>query len=308
MLADIVRFNRLTTGLARQGALEPLERPISKFLAEHRFSDEFRDWYLLPMVSCIWSCPVEQMLAFPMATLIRFCHNHGLLQVLDRPQWWTVKGGSREYVSRLIAQLPDVRLNTPVRQVKRLEAGVLVGTDGGTPMFDQVVLACHSDEALQLLGADATADEGEILGAIRYQPNRVVLHTDESLLPRNRSAWAAWNYESGAGADSAEGVCLHYLLNQLQPLPWQQAVIVSLNPIREPRPSRFIRSFGYEHPVFNLGAIAAQRRLRAIQGQRRTWFCGAWTGYGFHEDGLASGLAVADALLRAQPAALRGAA
>ena len=311
MLADVVRFNRLTTRIAQHDALEQLGSPIGEFLIEHRFSDEFREWYLLPMISCIWSCPTEQMLAFPMATLIRFCHNHGLLQVLDRPQWWTVRGGSREYVSRVVALLPDARLNTPVRRIKRLEAGVLVTTDNRVALFDQVVLACHSDEAMQLLGGDATADEARILGAIRYQPNRAVLHTDESLLPANRSAWAAWNYESGAGSTpdaGSDGVCLHYLLNQLQPLPWQQPVIVSLNPIREPRPSQFIRSFNYAHPVFDAGAIAAQRRLPAIQGQRRTWFCGAWTGYGFHEDGLASGLAVADAMARAEPVAWRGAA
>jgi predicted NAD/FAD-binding protein len=311
MLADVVRFNRLTTRIAQHDALEQLGSPIGEFLIEHRFSDEFREWYLLPMISCIWSCPTEQMLAFPMATLIRFCHNHGLLQVLDRPQWWTVRGGSREYVSRVVALLPDARLHTPVRRVKRLDAGVLVTTDNGVALFDQVVLACHSNEALQLLGGDATADEARTLGAIRYQPNRAVLHTDESLLPANRSAWAAWNYESGTDSTPDTGsdrVCLHYLLNQLQPLPWQQPVIVSLNPVREPRPSQFIRSFDYAHPVFDDGAIAAQRRLPAIQGQRRTWFCGAWTGYGFHEDGLASGLAVADAMSRAEPVAWRGAA
>ena len=311
MLADVMRFNRLTTRIAQRDAVEQLGSPIGEFLIEHRFSNEFREWYLLPMIACIWSCPTEQMLAFPMATLIRFCHNHGLLQVLDRPQWWTVKGGSREYVKRLLAQLPDARLNTPVCSVKRLPAGVLVTTAAATMLFDQVVLACHSDEALQLLGADATPDEARVLGAIRYQPNRAVLHTDESLLPAHRSAWAAWNYESGAGSATAagrDGVCLHYLLNQLQPLPWQQPVIVSLNPVREPQPSRFIRSFEYAHPVFDHGAIAAQRHLPAIQGLRRTWFCGAWTGYGFHEDGLASALAVTDAMARAEPIAFRGAA
>ena len=311
MLGDVGRFNRLATGIARRGELEQFEQSIEDFLGEHHFSTEFREWYLLPMIGCIWSCSTEQMLAFPVATLIRFCHNHGLLQVLDRPQWWTVKGGSREYVKRVVAKLPDARLNTPVLAVKRLAAGVLVTTAGATSVFDQVVLACHSDEALQLLGIDATADEAQVLGAIRYQANRAVLHTDASLLPANRTAWAAWNYESGAGApagDGAGGVCLHYLLNQLQPLPWQQPVIVSLNPLREPRPSQFIQGFDYAHPVFDLGAIAAQRRLPEIQGQRRTWFCGAWTGYGFHEDGLASGLAVADALLRAEPVMLRGAA
>ena len=315
MLADLVRFNRLTTRIAKANDPEPLASTIGDFLIAHRFSDEFREWYLLPMISCIWSCSTTQMLAFPMATLIRFCSNHGLLQIFDRPQWWTVRGGSREYVNRVIAQLHDTRLNTPVRQITRVAAGVLVKTDSGVALFDQVVLACHSDQALQVLGADATPDERRVLGAIRYQENRAVLHTDESLLPVSRSAWAAWNCESAAGPGLDAGVsaapgrvCLHYLLNQLQPLPWTQPVIVTLNPIRQPRPSQVIQSFDYAHPVFDQGAIAAQRQLPLIQGQRRTWFSGAWTGYGFHEDGLASGLAVAHAILRAQPVEWRGAA
>jgi len=311
MLAEVLRFNALATRIARRDDAAPLDSSIGEFLDEHRFSREFRAWYLLPMIGCIWSCSTEQMLAFPMATLIRFCHNHGLLQIVGRPPWWTVRGGSREYVNRVVAQLPDARLNTPVRRVRPIDVGVLVTTDFGVTLFDQVVLACHSDEALQLLGADATPDEAQVLGAIRYQPNRAVLHTDESLLPAHRSAWSAWNYESGADStsgDRPDRVCLHYLLNQLQPLPWQRPVIVSLNPSRAPRPSRIIRSFDYAHPVFDAGAIAAQRRLPAIQGRRRLWFCGAWTGYGFHEDGLASGLAAAEAVSRAQPAVWRGAA
>ena len=311
MLADLMKFNRLTTRIAQGDSPAPIDLSIGEFLVAHGFSDEFREWYLLPMISCIWSCSTTQMLAFPMTTLIRFCHNHGLLQVFDRPQWWTVRGGSREYVNRVIAQLHDTRLNTPVRQLTRVAAGVLVKTDSGVALYDQVVLACHSDEALQLLGTEASPNERLLLGAIRYQANRAVLHTDESLLPVNRSAWAAWNCESapatGPGAEPG-GVCLHYLLNQLQPLPWQQPVIVSLNPIREPQPSQVIQSFDYAHPVFDHAAIAAQRHLATIQGQRRTWFCGAWTGYGFHEDGLASGLAVAESIVRAQPVAWRGAA
>lgn len=312
MLADLARFNALATQLARSESLDRLEQPIGEFLDAERFGVEFREGYLLPMIACIWSCPTAQMLDFPVATLIRFCHNHGLLQVRDRPQWWTVRGGSREYVRRIVAALPDVRLATPVRRIARLDAGVLVSTDDAGTLYDEVVLACHSDQALRLLGADASADERRLLGAIGYQPNRAVLHTDASLLPTRRAAWSAWNYESAAaevpGAQSDGRVCLHYLLNQLQPLPWRAPVIVSLNPIRAPDPRCVLREFDYAHPVFDLAAIDAQRRLPAIQGRRRTWFCGAWTGYGFHEDGLASGLAVADALTRAAPVAWRGAA
>jgi predicted NAD/FAD-binding protein len=314
MLADLLRFNRLATALARldseallagAGREAALDEPVGVFLDRHRFSADFRDGYLLPMVACIWSCPTQQMLSFPMATLIRFCHNHGLLQIAGRPQWRTVRGGSRQYVRRVVAALPDVRLATPVRAVLRHDAGIRIVTDGATEHFDQVVFACHTDQTLALLGSGATEGEQRVLGAIRYQRNRALLHLDASLLPTRRAAWAAWNYESGGAAD---GVCLHYLINRLQPLPWQQPVIVSLNPVREPDPAQVLQRFEVAHPVFDQAAIAGQRELPGLQGQRRSWFCGAWTGYGFHEDGLASGQHVAKAIgARALPV-LEGAA
>ncbi|MFO1326092.1 MAG: FAD-dependent oxidoreductase [Rubrivivax sp.] len=301
MLADILRFNRLCTELARQGADAALAEPIGDFLDRHRFGRPFRDGYLLPMIGCIWSCPTDQMLRFPVATLIRFCHNHGLLQVSDRPQWFTVRGGSREYVRRIVSRLPDVRTGTPVHAVRRLPpgqgvAGVWVDSAAGSERFDEVVLACHTDQSLRLLG-DADADERAVLGAIRYQPNRAVLHTDERLLPTRRKAWAAWNYERAADAGREQtAVCLHYWINRLQPLPWQRPVIVSLNPAREPDPRTVMGVFDVEHPVFDAAAIDAQRRLPGIQGRSHLWFAGAWARYGFHEDGLCAGLAVADAL------------
>jgi predicted NAD/FAD-binding protein len=307
MLADIARFNRMTSGLATGADASLSDQSVLDFLDTHRFGREIREWYLLPMIACIWSCPRQQMLDFPMATLIRFCSNHGLLQVTDRPQWMTVRGGSRHYVQRIVKGLDDARLRTPVLNVRRNAAGALVTTAGHVEHFDQVVFACHSDQTLRLLAGDASAAETEILGAIRYQPNRAVLHTDASLLPARRSAWAAWNHESSSAGDGS-GVCLHYLINRLQPLPWQQPLIVSLNPLREPRVDSVIRSFEYDHPIFDRRAIAAQGRLPEIQGQRRSWFCGAWAGYGFHEDGLKSGLAAAQALESAQPALQRGAA
>ena len=307
MLVEIARFNRLTSGISRRAEDAALEEPLGAFLDKHRFGREFREWYLLPMLACIWSCPSAQMLEFPVSTMIRFCHNHGLLQVTDRPQWMTVRGGSRQYVRRIVQQLGDARLNTPVLGVKRGEAGALVRTAGGLEHFDQVVFACHSDQALRLLGADATPAEAQVLGAIGYQPNRAVLHTDTSLLPTERSAWAAWNYESSTAGGEA-GVCLHYLLNRLQPLPWQRPLMVSLNPVRAPRAETVIESFEVDHPIFDRGAIAAQRRLPEIQGRHRTWFCGAWVGFGFHEDGLKAGQAVAAAIGQARFAAQRGAA
>lgn len=297
MLADIVRFNRVTTALARDGAEAALDEPIGDFLARHRFGATFRDAYLLPMIGCIWSCPTDQMLRFPIATLIRFCHNHGLLQVANRPRWFTVRGGSRRYVQKMLAHVPDARLATPVRQVRRLppgsgDAGVFVSTDAGTERYDEVVFACHSGQALELL-ADPSDAERAVLGAIRTQPNRAVLHTDTALLPQRKLAWAAWNYERAADASREEAsVCLHYLISRLQPLPFRTPVVVSLNPVRAPRAETVLAEFDYAHPVFDAAAIAAQRRLPELQGRARTWFCGAWTRYGFHEDGRISGLAV----------------
>jgi predicted NAD/FAD-binding protein len=305
MLSDLMRFNRVTTAMAERGDDAKLAQPIGDFLAEQGFGPAFRDAYLLPMIACIWSCPTEQMLQFPIGTLIRFCHNHGLLQVANRPQWFTVAGGSREYVRRVVARLSDVRLSTPVERLVRLgeggAGGVVLHTREGSEVFDEVVLACHSDQALALLGAGATHTERELLGAVKYHPNRAVLHTDQALLPSRRLAWAAWNYEREAPSSdtgkAGEHVCLHYLLNVLQPLPFAQPVVVSLNPLREPAPETVIASYDYDHPVFDMAAIEAQRRLGEIQGHQHVWFCGAWTGYGFHEDGLKSGRAVAAALL-----------
>ena len=299
MLRDILRFNRMATSMAVQGGHQTPDLSTEAFLVEHGFSKAFQDWYLLPMIACIWSCPRERMMAFPIASLIRFCHNHGLLQITQRPQWYTVQGGSREYVKRLIGLLPDARLNTPIAAVQRLPSGALVHTAHGSEHFDQVVFACHPDQTLRLLGHDANAEEREILGAISYQPNRAVLHTDARLLPEQRAAWAAWNYETG-GTDADQAVCLHYWINQLQPLPWQTPVIVSLNPLREPDPAHVIQTFEYDHPVFDAAALVAQKQLSALQGQRGSWFCGAWTGYGFHEDGLQSGQRVARTLLQTQ--------
>ncbi|MDO9314128.1 MAG: FAD-dependent oxidoreductase [Burkholderiaceae bacterium] len=298
MLRDVTRFNRLATELAERGAAAEQQASIGDFLSRHRFSAEFRDWYFLPMIGCIWSCPTDQMLRFPIATMIRFCHNHGLLQVTNRPRWYTVRGGARHYVEKLLKAIPDARLNTPVRSVRRVRGTgqVSIATDAGPELFDDVVLACHSDQSLALL-ADATPAEREVLGAIRYHRNRAVLHTDTHLLPRRKIAWAAWNYER-ARADSSEkaSVCLHYLINRLQPLPFKTPVVVSLNPLSEPRADTVHGEYDYAHPVFDAAAIAAQQRVPSLQGDANTWFCGAWTRHGFHEDGLMSGLAVVDGL------------
>jgi predicted NAD/FAD-binding protein len=298
MLRDVMRFNQLATDIALRNAEGELMQPLSAFLDQHQLSTEFRDWYFLPMLGCIWSCPTDQMLQFPVATMIRFCHNHGLIQVTNRPQWWTVAGGARQYVEKIVAGIADKRLNSPVQRVVRDALGVDVTVNGQTERFDKVILASHSDQSLALLG-DASPAEREVLGAIRYQPNRAVLHTDTSVLPKKRRAWAAWNYERAADTrqDSAQ-VCLHYLINMLQPLPFDTPVVVSLNPLHAIDPRTIHGSFDYAHPVFDLAAIKAQSQLPLLQGQQNTYFCGAWAGYGFHEDGLKSGLAAANALLK----------
>ena len=302
MLKDILRFNRVSSQIASANREAAMTQPLGDFLADQKFSDEFRDWYFLPMMGCIWSCPTDQMLQFPVATMIRFCYNHGLIQVTDRPQWWTVKGGAKHYVEKIIANIADKRLNTPVRRLERDAAGVHVSTDTGSERFDKVVLATHSDQSLAMLQAPSAAEQ-QSLSAIRYQPNRAVLHTDTSVLPQKKIAWAAWNYERAQQTDRESAqVCLHYLSNMLQPLPFTQSVVVSLNPIKEIARHHVLGEFDYAHPVFDLAATRAQREVAALQGQQHTYFCGAWTGYGFHEDGLKSGLDVARRILnRDQP-------
>ena len=303
MLRDLLRFNALTTRMAASGSEAQLQQPLGEFLREHGFGTAFCEWYFLPMMACIWSCPTAQMLQFPVSTMVRFCHNHGLLQISNRPQWWTVQGGARHYVEKITAGIADKRLNAPVRRIEHLAGGatgqpsVRIHTDTGSQLFDKVVIATHSDQALQML-AEPTAQERDTLGAIRYQSNKAVLHGDTTVLPSRARAWAAWNYERAAAPGRERTrVCLHYLLNRLQPLPWQQPVLVSLNPVRAIAPDQVLGEYDYAHPVFDLAAMAAQSRMPALQGQQGRYYAGAWMGYGFHEDGLKAGLAAAARLL-----------
>ena len=298
MLADVVRFNALCTRIANAQREQDLQQPLVEFLRTHKFSESFRDWYFLPMLGCIWSCPTDQMLQFPVATMIRFCHNHGLIQVTNRPQWFSVLGGARHYVEKILAGVHDKRLNTPVRLIERDAQGVRIITDGHAERFDEVVIATHTDQALGLL-REPSGEERKVLGDIRYQDNRAVLHTDASVLPANPKAWAAWNYERAVSTErESSRVCLHYLLNLLQRIPFSQPVVVSLNPLQSIDPATIVGEYDYAHPVFDLKAIDAQKRVPLLQGQHHTWYAGAWTGYGFHEDGLKSGLQVGRALLK----------
>ena len=299
MLRDVLRFNTLANALADRGQDHALMQPLGEFLDTHKFGSAFRHWYLLPMLGCIWSCPTDQMLQFPVATMVRFCHNHGLIQVVNRPQWFTVTGGAKHYVEKLLQHIPHTHLQTPVERIERNDIGVHVFTAGGAEDFDGVVLACHADQALSLL-AQPTPQEQALLGAIRYHPNKAVLHTDTSVMPKKKLAWAAWNYERATdlGLESSR-VCLHYWINRLQPLPFSQDVVVSLNPVRAIDPSKVLGEYDYAHPVFDLAAIKAQSQLSSLQGQQNTWYAGAWMGYGFHEDGFKAGRDAALGILAA---------
>ena len=295
MLRDILRFNREATRIARLAGSD--ERvSLGEFLDRGRYGDAFRRWYLLPMAAAIWSCPMATMLAYPLATFARFCHNHGLLQVENRPPWFTVRGGARQYVDRIAKGIPDVRLGETVLSVRRDAASrqVVVTSQHSTERYDHVVLACHSDQSLALL-SDADADERRVLEGVKYQGNRAVLHTDAAQMPRLQKVWSSWNYMSDGGAEP--NVSVTYLLNKLQPLPFATPLLLTLNPVAEPHPETVLSEFDYAHPMFDGTALDAQARLADVQGRRQVWLAGAWTGYGFHEDGLKSGLAVAQAIL-----------
>jgi predicted NAD/FAD-binding protein len=293
MLADILRFNRSATALACESGCD--WRTLGDYLAAGRYSREFVEWYLLPMAAAIWSCPTGAMLEYPLDAFIRFLCNHGLLQITGRPQWLTVAGGGREYVQRLAREVPDIRIATPVRAVDPGPAGILVATDAGVERFDAAVLASHTDQALRMI-ARPTPAERRTLGAIPYVRNRAVLHTDTRLLPRRKALWSAWNYIGAQSGAARRPVGVSYLINKLQPIRATTPIVVTLNPPVAPDPRRVVAEFEYEHPMFGPGASAAQAALGAIQGERGLWFCGAWAGHGFHEDGLKAGLAVANAL------------
>jgi predicted NAD/FAD-binding protein len=317
MLRDIVRFNREATGLVTSNSAMP--GTVGEFLRANRYSTAFRDWYLSPMAGCVWSTPTQKIDDFPLATLLTFCHNHGLLSVSNRPQWRTVSGGTQTYTRALIGEPSDgrldVRLNAGVSSVVRHLNGVSITANNLTETYDQIVFACHTDQTLRIL-ADATGEEKRILSAIPYQPNTAILHTDTRVLPVRRRAWASWNYHAAYTSTTAltsspmmlsttpsgniknefDGVSLSYLINRLQPLPFKTPVIVTMNPRISLDPAKIIKTIQYDHPVFLAASVGAKRELRALQGQRRSWFAGAWTRYGFHEDGLMSGIAVAKAL------------
>lgn len=304
MLAETARFNRVATRLAERPEDwrpdSPMLQPLGEFLRARHFSNGLRDWYLRPLMGGLWSGPSAHMLDLPVACLVRYFHNFGLIQPTDGSAWYSVAGGTRTYVRKLIERVADARLHTPVLQVLRDDAGVRVVTQGQVERFDAIVMACHSDQALRLLGDGASGPEREALSAIRYRPGHAVLHTDVSVLPVNPRARSAWNGEHAAHTSEASAHAgLHGLINRLQPLPVPQPVVLSLNPQRAIDPAQVLGEYAHAHPVFDLAAIRAQAGLRALQGRQHTWFAGAWTGHGSHEDGLKSGLQAARGLVDA---------
>lgn len=295
MIADILRFFREAPKVLE--ASNPDRRTLGEYLKGERYSDVFVTRHVLPMAAAIWSTPTAQVLNFPVASFVRFYSSHGLLRATNRPEWRTVTGGSREYVKRIMASYrAGVETASAALGVRRTPDGVRIRTEaqGDERRFDAVVLACHADEALSLLG-DADAHERALLGAFGYSPNRAVLHTDASFMPRRRRVWSSWNY-LGSKNESGEDLAVTYWMNALQPLGAAKDYFVTLNPQRPIAPGHFIQSFDYTHPQFDDAALSAQRRLWSLQGRRRTWFCGSYFGYGFHEDGLQSGLAAAELL------------
>ena len=292
MLRDIVRFNKTAKAMLDANDAD-LDLPIDTFLTKHKFGKELRDHYLLPMGAAIWSAGLTAMPDFPLRFFLQFCKNHGLLNITDRPQWSVVKGGSREYVKAMLKKCGQagILLDRPIAKVTRSSEGVCItAADGSVSYYDQVVFACHSDQALAML-ADATEEERRVLGGIAYQANEVVLHTDERLLPVRRKAWAAWNYL--LGDSSKTSATLSYNMNILQGLPEGPTFVVTLNATEQIQPEKILRKFSYAHPVYNHSTLASQQQRSLINGVNRSYFCGAYWYNGFHEDGVRSAVDVA---------------
>lgn len=296
LFSDILRFYRNAERLIQDPSLKSLS--LGELLRREKYSNTFIYDHLAPMSAAIWSTPADKMLEYPALTFMRFCMNHGLVQMNDRPQWRTVVGGSRNYVDKIAETLEGkIRLNAHINKVYRRGGKVILEHHHGhQEEYDQVVMACHADQSLSLL-ADPSSEEKRLLSAFPYQRNRAILHTDKRLMPKRKTAWSAWNYLAAAEAETQD-VAVTYWMNKLQPLNTSTDIFVTLNPIDEPSEGSILGSYLYDHPVFDLKSVAAQRELWSIQGTNSTWFCGAWFGYGFHEDGLQSGLAVAESLGR----------
>ena len=295
MLSDLVRFCRQAPSHAC--ALDAQMTSLGDYLGAAGYGQAFQDDHILPQAAAIWSASVEAVRELPAAAFIRFFENHGLLKILSKPLWRTVVGGSRAYVERLTASVtPAARLGVAATRIERTPAGVFVSdAAGGCARYDQAVVACPADDGLGLL-ASPTTGERALLGAFSYTQNVAVLHSDASFMPRRRRAWSSWNYLGRSGAGAGRELCVTYWMNLLQDLPRETPLFVTLNPASPPDPAKVIRVESYDHPLFDAAALRAQKRLWSIQGEGGVWWCGAYCGAGFHEDGLQAGLAVAEAI------------
>ncbi|WP_140986702.1 NAD(P)/FAD-dependent oxidoreductase [Asticcacaulis tiandongensis] len=293
MVSDIFKFYRHAPSYLREVPCHDVT--LGEYLDAQGYSQSFIDNHILPMGAAIWSTTASEMRSYPLVAFVRFFESHGLLTITDQPIWRTVKGGSREYIKRMMADFNGTVLtHAPVRSVRRTPKGVEVRVSPDrAQVYDDVIIATHADQALAML-ADATHDETRLLGAFGYTKNRAVLHSDPALMPRRRKVWASWNYLGGAGEASGQKLCVSYWMNRLQPLETRSDLFVTLNPIREPRSGLTYAEFDYAHPLFDQAALVAQTQLSRLQGQGGVWYCGAHFGSGFHEDGLQSGLAVAE--------------
>ncbi|WP_404969577.1 NAD(P)/FAD-dependent oxidoreductase [Vibrio campbellii] len=294
-ISEILRFNKLAKSFANEKSTD--SQTLGEFLDEHDFSPFFTDNYILPMGAAIWSSTLADMRAFPLMFFLRFFLNHGLLDITNRPQWHVIKGGSRSYIGPLTKGFANnIRLNSPVEKVIRTDNGVGIEVHGETHWFDDVIFACHSDQAMRMLD-DISSTEQEILGDMAYQANEVVLHTDIGLLPKRKAAWAAWNYLLDGSQEEQERLpSLTYNMNILQHIQSEHTFCVTLNSTKKINPNKILRSFTYHHPVFTTESIAAQQRKDEVQGKQSTWFCGAYWYNGFHEDGVRSALDVVQGL------------
>ena len=297
MVSDLLRFYRESPRLLDD--LHGDGPSLGDYLTANRYSEEFILDHLLPMGAALWSAPMATFMDFPAKSLVRFCHNHGLLKIFRRPAWRTVSNGGREYVRAALAEMRgSVRIAEPATQIRRLADGcgaIVRDSRGDECRFDHVVMGCHADQALALL-ADPSAEERQVLGGFSYQKNRAYLHRDTRLMPRRKRVWSSWNYIADDRRDLERQVSVTYWMNNLQNLDPASPLFVSLNPFREPDPDMVFAALDYQHPIFDGSAIAAQRDRHRIQGMRRTWYCGSYWGYGFHEDAFSSGLAVAESL------------
>lgn len=294
MVRDIGRFYVDAPRLLRRTDIDGLT--LGDYLKANRYSEAFVEDHLLPMGAAIWSTTAQQMRDYPLQAFVRFFMHHGLLDLIDRPKWRTVKGGSREYVQRMLAGLDDVRLAQGATEIRRELGGVtVIDATGQRQRFDEVVIATHADEALKLL-ADPDESEAALLGAFGYTGNVAVLHSDRALMPKREAVWSAWNYIGETANDGERPLCVTYWMNKLQSLDPAHELFVTLNPTREVASDKVIRAFYYEHPLFDLKAIEAQQHLWRLQGNRHTFFAGSYFGAGFHEDALQAGLAAAEAV------------